>query len=102
MTWAPWLTVAGEAMLIAGAAIILAALAATAPRALRARRKLIALRRTVWSASNDITEGLNVLASQRDDARSLVVPWRRIWRVARHPLVVETLKWYMRRGRARA
>jgi hypothetical protein len=96
------LTVAGEAMLIAGAAIILAALAATAPRALRARRKLIALRRTVWSASNDITEGLNVLASRRDNARSLVAPWRRIWRVARHPLVVETLKWYMRRGRARA
>lgn len=96
------LTVAGEAMLIAGAAIILAALAATAPRALRARRKLIALRRTVWSASNDITEGLNVLASRRDNARSLVAPWRRIWRVARHPLVVETLKWYMRRGRERA
>lgn len=96
------LTVAGEAMLIAGAAIILAALAATAPRALRARQKLIALRRTVWSASNDITEGLNLLASQRDDARSLVAPWRRIWRVAHHPLVVETLKWYMRRGRARA
>ncbi len=96
------LTVAGEAMLIAGAAIILAALAATAPRALRARRKLIALRRTVWSASNDITEGLNVLASRRDNARSLVAPWRRIWRVARHPLVVESLKWYMRRGRGRA
>ncbi len=96
------LTVAGEAMLIAGAAIVLAALAATAPRALRARRKLIALRRTVWSASNDITEGLNVLASRRDNARSLVAPWRRIWRVARHPLVVESLKWYMRRGRGRA
>jgi hypothetical protein len=96
------LTAASEAMLIAGAAIILAALAATAPRALRARRKLIALRRTVWSASNDITECLNLLASRRDDARSLVAPWQRIWRVARHPLVVETLKWYLRRGRARA
>ena len=96
------LTVAGEAMLIAGAAIILAALAATAPRVLRTRRKLIALRRTVWSASNDITEGLNLLASRRDDARSLVAPWQRIWRVARHPLVAETLKWYMRRGRGRA
>jgi hypothetical protein len=96
------LTVAGEAMLIAGAAIILAALAATAPRALCARRRLIALRRAVWSVSNDITEGLNLLASRRDDARSLVAPWQRIWRVARHPLVAETLKWYMRRGRARA
>ena len=96
------LTVAGEAMLIAGAAIIMAALAAMAPRALRTRRKLLALRRTVWSASNDITEGLNLLASQRDDARSLAAPWQRIWRVARHPLVAETLKWYMRRGRGRA
>ena len=96
------LTVAGEAMLIAGAAIILAAVAATAPRALRTRRKLLALRRTVWSASNDISEGLNLLASRRDEARSLVAPWQRIWRVARHPLVAETLKWYMRRGRGRA
>ena len=96
------LTVAGEAMLIAGSAIILAAVAATAPLALRTRRKLLALRRTVWSASNDISEGLNLLASRRDEARSLVAPWQRIWRVARHPLVAETLKWYMRRGRGRA
>jgi len=90
---------AGQAMLVAGAAIILIALGWTAPRALHIGRRLPRLERTVRSASVDVTALLNLLASQRAELRALLAPWRRIWRLAHHPLVQETLRWYRRRRR---
>ena len=41
------------------------------------------------------------LALQRAETDALLAPWRRIWRWARHPLVVATLEWYLRQRRAR-
>jgi len=93
---------AGQAMLVAGAAIILVALGGAVPRALRAWRKLPRLAHTVRSASAEITALMNLLASQCEESRALLVPWQRIWRVARHPLVLETLRWHRRRRRAGA
>jgi len=90
---------AGQAMLVAGAAIILVALGWTAPRALHTSRRLPRVERTVRAASADITALLNLLASQREELRALLAPWQRIWRMARHPLVLETLRWYRRRRR---
>ena len=89
-------------MLVAGAAIILIAVGWAAFRATHTARKLLRLERTVRTASADITAQMNLLAAQREESRALLAPWQRIWRVARHPLVLETLRWYRRRRRAGA
>ena len=95
-------TAAGQVMLVGGAAVILIGLMATVPRALGVGRRALGLQRTVRALGYDLRGDLELLASQRDEANALLAPWRKIWRVARHPLAVAAFRWYLRRRRARA
>jgi hypothetical protein len=95
-------TAAGQAMLVVGAAVILIGLAATVPRALGVRRRALGLQRTVRALGYDLRGDLELLASQREEAKVLLAPWRKIWHVARHPLVVAAFRWYLRRRSTRA
>ena len=92
---------AGQVMLLAGGVVIVVALAAVVPRALRAQRKAVALRQTVRASMYELASAVETLALQRAETDALLAPWRRIWRWARHPLVVATLEWYLRQRRAR-
>ncbi|HKF18188.1 MAG TPA: hypothetical protein VKF14_13465 [Candidatus Dormibacteraeota bacterium] len=92
-------TAAGQAMLAAGAAIILIGLAATVPRTLGVRRRALRLQRTVQALGYDLRAELELLASRREEANELLAPWRKVWRVARHPLVLAAFRWYRRRRR---
>ena len=95
-------TAAGQAMLVAGGAAILIGLAATLPRTLGVGRRVLRLKRTVQALGCDVRGELERLASRREEAIRLLAPWRQIWRVARHPLVVAAFRWYLRRRQARA
>lgn len=92
---------AGQVMLLAGGAFMVVALAAVVPRALRARRKAVALRRTLRAGRYELAVAVEMLAMQRAETDALLAPWRRIWRWAHHPLVVATVQWYLRQRRAR-
>lgn len=92
---------AGQVMLLAGGAVIAVALAALVPGALRAQRKAVALRRRLLASRHELASAVETLALQRAETYALLAPWRRIWRWARHPLVVATLQWYLRQRRAR-
>jgi len=92
---------AGLAILVAGVALALGAAVAVAPRALRVRRRALALRASVTTAQLDVERALAVIATGRAETEALLVPWRRLARWARHPLVVATLEWYLRRRRTR-
>jgi len=86
-------------MLVVGAAVVLIGFAATSYRARAVRRKALGLLRTVEALRYDISGDLQLLASQREEAGALLAPWRKLWKVARHPLVVATYRWYRRRRR---
>jgi hypothetical protein len=90
---------AGLVMLAAGGALILLGLASVVPRALRVRRRAVALRATVAASQLDVERALALLASRRAEADELLAPWRRLARWARHPLVVASVQWYLRRRR---
>lgn len=90
------------AMVAAGVVIAVAGVIAVVPRARRVRRRALALRASVLAAQADADRALALLAAQRAETEELLVPWRRLARWARHPLVVATLEWYVRRRRARA
>ena len=92
---------AGQAMLVAGAAVVLIGFATTFYRARGVRRRALGLLRTVEALRYDIRGDLDVLASRREEAGALLAPWRKLWTVARHPLVVAAFKWYRRRRRGR-
>jgi hypothetical protein len=92
---------AGQTMLLAGGAVIVVALAAVVPSALRAQRKAVALRRTLRASRYELASAVEMIALQRAETDALLAPWRRIWRWVRHPLVVATLQWCLRRRRAR-
>lgn len=92
----------GQAMLAVGVALALAGLVATLPRALRVRRRALALRAMVVSHHDEIVAALETLAALQRETDELLVPWRRVWRWIRHPLVVAFVQWYLRRGRAPA
>ena len=93
---------AGPVMLVAGGALILLillSLVSVMPRALRVRRRVAALRATVAASQLDVERALALLAARRAEAQELVAPWRRLARWARHPLVVASVQWYLRRRR---
>jgi len=92
---------AGQAMLVAGAGVVVIGLAAAGYRTRGVWRKARGLRRTVGALSYDVRADLELLASRRDEAAVLLAPWRRAWKVARHPLVLAAFRWYMRRRRGR-
>ena len=90
----------GQVMLGTGAILALAGVARTMPRALRARRRALALRGNVLAVRSEVEAGLRKLAAERAETEALLLPWRRLWRWARHPLVVALLQWSLRRRRA--
>lgn len=92
----------GQAMLAAGAALAVIGLIATLPRALRVRRRASALRSTVVSNREAIVTALATLIVLHGETEELLVPWRRAWRWARHPLVIASVQWYLRRRRRSA
>lgn len=87
-------------MLVAGAALVAVAALAIVPRLSRVRRRAVALRATAAEAERDTLAALALLRSRRAETEALLVPWRRMRRWLRHPLVVATLDWYRRRRRA--
>ncbi len=90
----------GLALLVAGAALLVATLLALVPRLLRVRRRALALQTAVAAAEEEALAALARLRAERAETDALLVPWRRLRRWARHPLVVATLDWYRRRRRA--
>ena len=92
----------GQIMLAAGFGLGLVGTIATLPRALRVRRRAIALRSTIKSNRAEIVAALETLAALQQETEQLLVPWRRLARWLRHPLVVATVQWYLRRRRAGA
>lgn len=88
---------AGQAMLVVGAAVVLIGLAATGYRTRGVWRRALALRETVGALSYVVRADLEMLASRREEAGSLLAPWRKAWKVARHPLVLAAFGWYRRR-----
>ena len=90
---------AGQAMLVVGAAVVLIGFAATFYRARVVWHRALGLLRTVEALRYDIRGDLQLLASQREEAGALVAPWRKLWKLARHPLVVAAFRWYRRRRR---
>jgi hypothetical protein len=90
------------AVLAAGVFLALAGTIAVLPRALRVRRRALAVRASARAARADAERALALLAAQQAETEELLAPWRRLARWARHPLVVATLEWYVRRRRARA
>ena len=92
---------AGQVMLVAGATLLVAGLAAVLPRLLRVRRRARLVQARLAAAEVDTRLALELLLRQRAETDALLDPWRRLLRWARHPLVVATVRWYLRR-RARA
>jgi hypothetical protein len=91
----------GLGLLAAAAVLVLGAVVAVLPRALRARRRALALRATIAEVRLDALSALALLAERRADTDALLVPWRRVLRWARHPLVVAALDWRRRQRRLR-
>lgn len=90
----------GSTMLVAGAAIVVLAVLSVVPRLLRVRRRALALRAVVEATQRDALTALALLEAQRAETQALLVPWRKLLRWARHPLVVASLQWYRRRRAA--
>jgi hypothetical protein len=64
------------------------------------RRRALSLQANVLAVRSEVETGLRKLASERAETEALILPWRRLWRWARHPLVVALLQWSLRRRRA--
>ncbi len=92
----------GRAMLLTGAVLLLLGLLATLPRAVRAARRARALRTSLDSARLEVRTALALLRTRRAETDELLAPWRRLLRWARHPLVLATVDWYLRRRRSSA
>jgi hypothetical protein len=91
----------GLGVLAASGVLVLAALAVVLVRVLRVRRRALALRATIAGARLEVTGALALLDEQRAKTDALLVPWRRLRRWARHPLVVAALDWNGRQRRRR-
>lgn len=92
----------GQVMLAIGVGLALIGTLATLPRALQARRRAIALRSTVESNRAEIVSVLETLVAGQAETEELLVPWRRLARWLRHPLVAAFVQWYLRRRHSRA
>jgi hypothetical protein len=93
---------AGLVMLGAGAVTGLVALVAVVPAMLRVRRRAQALQATVASSEAEVRIALALLEARRAERTELLEPWVQLARWARHPLVVATVEWYLRRRRRRS
>jgi hypothetical protein len=91
--------VAGEVLLGAGAALLVAAGLAVVPSALRTRRRALALRATVVASHRDVTTALHGIAGSVSEASGHAADVAQVLRWVRHPLVAATLQWYLRRRR---
>src|SRR5437763_15656454 len=92
----------GRLMLAVAAVIVIVGMLLLLPRALRVRRRLLALRMAVDASQAEIFAALRRIEAQRDEIEQGLVPWRRAWRWARHPLVVALFHWYRRRRSLRS
>jgi hypothetical protein len=93
---------AGRVMLVAGAVLLVLAAVAVVPRIVRVRRRALALRASVEAARRDAVTAVALLEAQRAETDELLRPWRTLLRWARHPLVLATWEWYVRRRHAAA
>jgi len=92
----------GVVLLAAAAVGLVASVVAVLPKVLRVRRRALALQASVAAAEGEIIAAVALLRAQRAETEALLVPWRRLLRWARHPLVVATFAWYRRRRRRSA
>ena len=86
-------------MLAGGGVLVVAGLLSVARPALRVRRRAAALGATVAASRFDVDRALALLLAQHAETEALMRPWRRLARLARHPLVVASLEWYLRQRR---
>jgi hypothetical protein len=91
----------GQAMLVAGPALVVVGILAVLPAVLRVRRRAVALAAAVTALRQEGASALVMLRARRGEMEQLLVPWRRLLRWARHPLVVATVEWHWRRRRRR-
>lgn len=91
----------GLAMVLAAALLPAVAVLVVLPRALRVRRRALALAGMLAGLRRDGVSALALLRAQREETDALLDPWRRLLRRARHPLVVATVDWRRRQHRRR-
>jgi hypothetical protein len=93
---------AGQVMLVVAAGVTLVALLAVLPRALRVRRLAKGLHASLVAWQAEVEAALERLMAGREETEALLLPWRRLRRWLRHPLVVALFQWQMRRRRRSA
>ena len=91
----------GRVLMAASTVLVAAAILAVLPRLLGVRRRALALRLAVAEGRREGRAGLARLRAERAETAALLVPWRRLHRWVRHPLVVAAVDWYRRRRRSR-
>jgi hypothetical protein len=89
--------VAGQAMLVLAALLVLAGLLLTLPRLLRVRRRALALAAQAQALRVEALRAVDELERRREEAGRHVRPLRRLRRWVRHPLSVATIRSYRRR-----
>ena len=90
-------------MLVAAAALVVAGVLASMPRALRVRRRARALSRTMAASQDQLRALVEEQARLRGTTGSLTQPQRRLLRWLRHPLVGALwASFRIRRGRLTA
>jgi hypothetical protein len=87
-------------MLVIAGGATLVALLAVLPRALRVRRLARGLRASVVALQVELEAAIGEFVARRAETEALLLPWRRLRRWLRHPLVVALIQWQMRRRRA--
>lgn len=92
----------GQAMLAAAAVLVVAALARLVPRLLRVRRRARAIQAKVTLLQQEGISTLTLLEARAVEREALLEPYRRLARWLRHPLVVASVDWYLRRRRRAA
>jgi len=88
-------------MLVAALLLVLLGLIATLPRALRVRRRAASVAVQVEAARVEISDGLEQLERQLEEAGESARPLRRLRRWLTHPLSVAAFQSYSRRIRRR-
>lgn len=90
----------GQAMLVLALVLVVVGLLFTLPRALRVRRRAVALSVQVRAAQAETLAALGRLEARREETQEALRPLRRLRKWIRHPLSVAAMQSYRRRWRA--
>lgn len=96
MTWPGWL---GLALMAVGLLLVLFGAASLFARALRVRRRMVALEQLLAQGGGAVLAELEELHTQSQERQALLRPYRRWTRRLRHPLAVALAQSYLRRRR---